>query len=74
MELAKAKQRAMVSYRNQKRYLARIEKKLLETPTHDLALEVAERKGILKGILLCWDAIEERMNDNLLPIFQEEHR
>ena len=64
MQLEIAKQRAFRFYRNHKVYLAKLEKQYLETPTSDLRDQCAERRGILRGIELCWDAIEERINDN----------
>lgn len=66
-ELKRARDRAFSFYRNHKRYLARIEKRCIETPTPELQLECAERRGILRGIQLCWDAIEKINDDTTIP-------
>jgi hypothetical protein len=55
-------------YRAQKTALTKREKKYIETPTQELCIELAELRGVLRGIQKSIDCLNERMNDNELPL------
>jgi hypothetical protein len=66
-ELEPIKQRYVHFYRANKTALAKLEKKYLARPTTDLALELAERRGFLRGLLKIVELFEVRQGDQFLP-------
>ena len=68
-ELEPIKQRYVhfYRYRANKAALAKLEKKFLATPTTDIALELAERRGFLRWLLKIVELFDARQNDQFLP-------
>lgn len=58
-------------FRRNKKRLATVERKILQTPTSDLLNEAAELRGLLKGVERCVAALECRATDtDLLSLLE----